>query len=787
MEKLALLPSAERLLVISELSATEIASLEYDWEAWARPKQLPPPGAWLTWILRTGRGFGKSKSGSGWIHMRAMESPGRWCALVGKTPADARDVMLEGPAGILKHAAPHERPLFEPSKRRVTWPNGSWATLFSSEEPDQIRGFSGDTAWLDEFCFVAGTMIQTEHGPAAIETVRRGALVETRNGLRPVVQQRCSLPAAEVYRLTLDDGRTLVGTGNHPIWVQGQGFVPLQSVQNNSILVVWDKPLNAACCGAGAGGGSVADTTRAEKGDSYTVQSIARRSVPFLREWTSTTKTKTKPITTRQTSKPCRAPSICADIARRGGSSRNTNESRTPQETHGGQDASRGWQHAKSAISNSRQHARTQTCGFAPQYADSSCGDRASNQRQIVYAKGAGGYSEHENTARRGSAPRLASERTLEICAQESSAGPSDHAQAAGQCSEPQIRAQKRAPVSADMLSSRRVRSVERLHGRAPVYNLEVDGTPEYFANGILVHNCKFGNPREVWDNLQFGMREVSADQPRVCITTTPRPLPILEEIEEKTTTVTVTGSSYENRANLAPSWFAETLAAYEGTRLGRQEIHGERLDDVEGRVYSSFSKLPFPLGNVDASIVDTGAEILIGQDFNVNPMATVIAVRVADECHVLDALEVRTSNTEEVAAEIRRRYPRRKVIVCPDPSGKARKTSAPVGQTDFTILERAGFEVRAPNAAPPVVDRVNNMQALLLQGVRRRLRIHPRAKPLIQALSNLTYKEGTSIIDKGMGLDHQADAIGYLCWSEFNVMIDPARWGSSSRPLVAR
>ena len=266
-------------------------------------------------------------------------------------------------------------------------------------------------------------------------------------------------------------------------------------------------------------------------------------------------------------------------------------------------------------------------------------------------------------------------------------------------------------------------------------------------------------------------MREASDDLPRVCITTTPRPLPILTELEEQPTTRTVVGSSYENRANLAPTWFAQTLAAYEGTRLGLQEIHAEILEGVEGRVYSSFSAAEFPAGNVDSSVKDTGAEILVGQDFNVNPMASVIAVRVVDECHVLDALEVSTSNTEQVADEIRRRYPGRRVIVCPDPAGKQRHTNAPVGQTDFTILQRAGFEVRAPNAAPIVVDRVNNSQAMFLQGERRRVRIHPRAKALVRALSNLTYKEGTSIRDKGSGFDHICDALDYLLWQEFNVL----------------
>lgn len=188
------------------------------------------------------------------------------------------------------------------------------------------------------------------------------------------------------------------------------------------------------------------------------------------------------------------------------------------------------------------------------------------------------------------------------------------------------------------------------------------------------------------------------------------------------------------------------------------------------GRVYSSFESKPYPDGNLDESITDHGGDLLVGMDFNVNPMSAVVAVRAADECLVLDALEIMTSNTEEMAAELRSRYPARRIVVCPDPSGRQRKTSAPVGQTDFTVLQRAGFEVRASRAAIPVVDRVNNLQAMLHREGRRRFRIHPRARPLIIAMANQVYKEGTSQPEKGQ-YDHILDAAGYLCWQEFNIL----------------
>jgi hypothetical protein len=200
--------------------------------------------------------------------------------------------------------------------------------------------------------------------------------------------------------------------------------------------------------------------------------------------------------------------------------------------------------------------------------------------------------------------------------------------------------------------------------------------------------------------------------------------------------------------------------------RVFRQEFEAS-FETLQGRVYDNFDRTE-SVEPVD----DTGAELYVGMDFNVNPMSAVIAVRAADEAHIIDSLEIMTSNTEEMAAELRARYPDRTVIACPDPTGRARKTVAPVSVTDFTILERHGFEVRAPRKAPPVVDRVNNTQSMLLSGDgRRRVKVHPRCGKLIRGLDGLTYKEGTSQIDKASGLDHITDALGYLLWSEWNLL----------------
>src|SRR5690242_2220747 len=126
-------------------------ALENSWPAIARPNQLPPPGDWWQiWLLLAGRGFGKTRTLAEWVcHQTASGQAGR-IALVTATAADARDVLVEGESGILAVAPPWFRPVYESSKRRLTWPNGAIATTFSAEEPERLRGPQHDAAVCDE-------------------------------------------------------------------------------------------------------------------------------------------------------------------------------------------------------------------------------------------------------------------------------------------------------------------------------------------------------------------------------------------------------------------------------------------------------------------------------------------------------------------------------------------------------------------------------------------------------------------------------------------------------------
>jgi phage terminase large subunit-like protein len=128
------LPDDERLTLLAGLTDEVAAGLQHDWSFWSRPSQRAPSGDWLTWLVLSGRGWGKTRVGCEWVRSivcgstpLAAGTHGR-IALVAETAADARDVLVEGESGLLSVHPTSFRPVYEPSKRRLTWPNGAQAT-----------------------------------------------------------------------------------------------------------------------------------------------------------------------------------------------------------------------------------------------------------------------------------------------------------------------------------------------------------------------------------------------------------------------------------------------------------------------------------------------------------------------------------------------------------------------------------------------------------------------------------------------------------------------------------
>lgn len=117
---------------------------------WARPSQLPPVGLWFLWLILAGRGWGKTRTGAQTVIEWAQSMPGSMGILVGPTAALVRNVMIEGESGILACSPRGSRPKYEPSKRRLTWPNETIAHCYSTEEPEAIRGEQSHWFWADE-------------------------------------------------------------------------------------------------------------------------------------------------------------------------------------------------------------------------------------------------------------------------------------------------------------------------------------------------------------------------------------------------------------------------------------------------------------------------------------------------------------------------------------------------------------------------------------------------------------------------------------------------------------
>ena len=132
-------------------------SLPWLFEHWAiEGHQMPPEGDWTTWVILGGRGAGKTRAGSEWIRAQVEGpkpgDPGMCSrvALIGQTIDQAREVMIFGDSGIMRCTPPDRTPEWQASRKRLLWPNGAVAQVFSASDPESLRGPQFDCAWSDE-------------------------------------------------------------------------------------------------------------------------------------------------------------------------------------------------------------------------------------------------------------------------------------------------------------------------------------------------------------------------------------------------------------------------------------------------------------------------------------------------------------------------------------------------------------------------------------------------------------------------------------------------------------
>jgi hypothetical protein len=212
--------------------------------------------------------------------------------------------------------------------------------------------------------------------------------------------------------------------------------------------------------------------------------------------------------------------------------------------------------------------------------------------------------------------------------------------------------------------------------------------------------------------------------------------------------------------------------------RTFRQEFEAT-FETFSGRIFYAFSRDR----NLRSYEGNRPREILIGCDFNIDPMSAVVAVRSGNQLHVIDEIKIYGSSTDELVDEIKTRFPQNTITVFPDPAGAARKTSAG-GRTDHTILRTAGFQVKAPHSHNAVRDGINAVNAKLCSSTgETSLYIDPKCKYAIECLEKQTYKEGTSQPDKTSGFDHMNDALRYMVDYLFPIRqpstpLPPGMWG---------
>ncbi len=193
--------------------------------------------------------------------------------------------------------------------------------------------------------------------------------------------------------------------------------------------------------------------------------------------------------------------------------------------------------------------------------------------------------------------------------------------------------------------------------------------------------------------------------------------------------------------------------------RTFRQEFEGT-FENYSGAIYYNFH----PVDSVVDKQIDWTKPLHIGMDFNVSPMSAAVAQVERDKLYFVDEVVIYGSNTDEMCEEIRNRYGTKlPIFIYPDPAARQRKTSAG-GKTDLSILQNAGFDVKAKPRHTAVRDRINTVNSRLKdsKGVRH-IFISKYCRTLIKGLQRQTYKEDTNIPNKEDGFDHMNDALGYL------------------------
>ncbi len=533
-ERVASLPAEEREAWIATLPEEMLAEIiRGEWWWTARPEQIPPAHLpWLICLALAGRGYGKSRSGSEWMVDRVLRHPfdrqgvpTEWL-VVADTLSDARTINAEGPSGlinVLKRRKIDHR--YKQSPRpMVLFPDGAKIYLEGADDPDTGRGYNA----AGILCVARGEPVATRRGSVPIEGVVTGDQVWTSAGWRRVTAARLTKVSAPVVRVLTTAGSVKV-TQDHLVWTT-RGWVEAGRLRPGDSLATCRYEMNQL--------------------------TPFRQTLPLSTSGTGKpgTSTRERVTTTTETGSFSIGPYGSQPMGR----SQMSMKSTTSVESVG----TPGW----------RTWSFSRSLRIGASAASSAMMQSGRSNKTLgrlvpgCWPTGSGN----------GRSPRSAT--SAMSVAKSSSVGECDLSVAPLTVGLNTIAGTQKTTVVAVLPA-----------GSSDVYDLTVDGPPEFFAGSgfIKIHNCdelaKWLRPYETWyEGLLPALRaDLIGDHPRAFVTTTPKPIQLLEEWVSRTdgTVHIIVGSTFENASNLSSQALAEMKLRYEGTVLGDQELYGKLLD----------------------------------------------------------------------------------------------------------------------------------------------------------------------------------------------------------------
>jgi len=565
-DRVAALPEVERLAWLAEQPPYLVEEmLRGEWWWVSRPEQVPPAGGWFVCLALAGRGFGKSRSGSEWIVNQVLKNPydssgtpTEWL-VIAETLSDARTICMEGPAGILRVLERRKiRYRYKMSPRpMVLFPNGSKIYTEGADDPDVGRGYNLSGGWLDELCVAKDELVITARGQVPVQDVRAGDLVLTRKGWRPVIYAGLTRQNTEVLEIRTTSGTVRV-TPEHKVWANGQ-WVDARYVAPYDIMETCQQEMKTQ--------------SRVKLPPSMTGMVSVGTST---KEWAT---------------------------------------------------ISIGLDHCSIDVSGLRNTDQSQMT-MKSTTSTGSAGTIGSATWSFLQSTTTGPLVASNETMRHGLVTRL---RRLPLNDLQPIGNGDRHGRSfvpsavlstlATECGLNSVA----PPVGRQPVERRTttlVVDVVKVSAPTDVYDITVAGdAPEFFAGDgrLLIHNCKWRWPKRSWEEgIMPSLRaDLTGDHPRAFVTTTPKPIDILQEWVKRDdgTIHVIRGSTFDNQSNLSSLVIDELRRRYEGTTIGRQELYGDIIEAFDGALFARI--------DIENNRIDDTPDDLVATVVGVDPSLT--------------------------------------------------------------------------------------------------------------------------------------------------------------------